>query len=189
MSGVFVAVVGPSGAGKDSVMAHARALVGEHGFVFPRRMITRQPGAGEGHLSVSEAEFERLEATAGFALSWRAHGLSYGVPIAAAEVVQAGGIAVVNVSRGVLPGLAERFPQTAVVRVTVPEDVRRARIARRGRESSADIDARMNRADPAPDSPVDIEIVNDCALEDAGRALADFLLSVRENAGAVSPRT
>jgi len=189
MSGVFVAVVGPSGAGKDSVMAHARGLVGDRGFVFPRRIITRQPGEGEGHLPVSEQEFDRIAATGGFALSWRAHGLSYGVPIAVADAVRDGSIAVVNVSRSVLPGLEHRFARTAVVRITVPEDVRRARIARRGREGSADIDARMNRADPAPDSPVDIEIVNDRALDEAGRALAKFLRSVREPVEAISPRT
>lgn len=33
----------------------------------------------------------------------------------------------------------------------------------------------MNRQDPAPDCAVDLEIVNDRAIEDAGRALADFL--------------
>lgn len=186
MSGVFVAVVGPSGAGKDSVIESARGLVGTRGFVFPRRMITRPPARGEDHLPVSDAEFARIRAAGGFALSWRAHGLWYGIPVDVSDAVLGGDVAVVNVSRGVLAGLGQRFARTAVVRVTVPEDVRRERIARRGRETAADMDARVNRVDPAPDAPVDVEIVNDRALEESGGALADFLSGVRAGCSLVS---
>lgn len=177
MSGVFVAVVGPSGAGKDSVIDSARGMVGGD-FVFPRRTITRPAGHGEDHDPVGEAEFARIERAGGFCLSWRAHGLAYGVPVAVADAVRRESIAVVNVSRGVVPELEERFECAAVVRVTVPEDVRRARIAGRGRETTAAIDARMNRSDPAPDCPVDLEIVNDRSLAEAGAALAAFLAGI-----------
>jgi ribose 1,5-bisphosphokinase len=67
-----VLVVGPSGAGKDTVLAYARQhLAGYEHVVFPRRVITRPPGPGEDYESVTEAEF----ATRRFALSWAAHGL------------------------------------------------------------------------------------------------------------------
>lgn len=177
MTGVLVAVVGPSGAGKDAVIGAARDVLGGR-FRFPRRTITRPAGLGEDHDPVDDAEFERIERTGGFCLSWRAHGLAYGVPTAVADAVREGAIAVVNVSRSVLPSLVECFGCAAVVRITVPEDVRRARIAGRGRETAAAIDARMNRADPAPDSPVDLEIVNDRSLEEAGAALAAFLTGI-----------
>lgn len=177
MSGAFVAVVGASGVGKDSVIASARTvLTGPGGgFVFPRRLITRPVGPGEDHVPVSEAEFARIDREGGFALSWRAHGLSYGVPADVVDSVRAGDVVVANVSRGVLRGLPERFECSAIVRISVPEELRRARIAGRGRESDADIRARMSRPDPDPNSSVDLEIVNDCAIEDAGRAFADFL--------------
>ncbi|GGD87485.1 phosphonate metabolism protein/1,5-bisphosphokinase (PRPP-forming) PhnN [Microbacterium murale] len=178
MSGAFVAVVGASGSGKDSVIGAARELLSGHdgSFVFPRRLITRPVGAGEDHMLVSEADFTRIEHEGGFALSWRAHGLAYGLPAAVVDAVRAGDVVVANVSRGVLDRLTDRFEHSAVVRVCVPEEQRRARLARRGREADAEIAARMNREDPAPNCAVDLEIVNDGPIEDAGRAFADFLL-------------
>ncbi|MGO1508423.1 MAG: phosphonate metabolism protein/1,5-bisphosphokinase (PRPP-forming) PhnN [Microbacteriaceae bacterium] len=178
MIGAFVAVVGPSGAGKDSVIGSARALVSGSGFLFPRRTITRPAGAGEDHEPIGEAEFARIEQAGGFCLSWRAHGLAYGVPTAVADAVRDGDIAVVNVSRGVLPVLDDHFECAAAVRVTVSDVERRARLAARGRETTAAADARMNRADPAPGSPVDLEIVNDRSIEQAGAALAAFLTGI-----------
>lgn len=179
MSGAFVAVVGASGVGKDSVIGSARAALAEHGgFVFPRRIVTRPAGPGEDHVSVDDADFARLERDGGFALSWRAHGLSYGVPAAVLDAVRAGEVVIANVSRGVLDRLPECFGRSAVVRVRVPEEQRRARLARRGREADAEIAARMNREDPAPNSTVDLEIVNDGAIEDAGRTFAEFLRSI-----------
>ena len=59
VQGHLVLVVGPSGAGKDSVIAGARAaLKGDAGVVFPRRFVTRlsNPDA-EDHVSMSEMEF------------------------------------------------------------------------------------------------------------------------------------
>lgn len=180
MSGAFIAVVGASGVGKDSVIGSARLVLADQGddFVFPRRFITRPVGPGEDHVPVSDAEFTRVEREGGFALSWRAHGLAYGVPIEVVDAVRSGEVVVVNVSRGALCGLSERFERSAVVRVSVPEELRRARIAERGREADAEIRARMTRPDPAPNSAIDFEIVNDCALEDAGRAFADFLRTI-----------
>lgn len=181
MSGAFVAVVGASGAGKDSVIGSARAALEDRRFVFPRRVITRPAGQGEDHEPVSEAEFAALEAEGGFVLSWRAHGLGYGVPIAVAGAVRDGGVAVVNISRSVLGELERHFERSAVVRISVPEELRRARIAGRGREADADIHERMSRADPAPDSAVDLEIINDRALEAAGQAFAGFLHTLARN--------
>lgn len=177
MSGAFVAVVGASGVGKDSVISSARAALAELGgsFAFPRRVITRPVGPGEDHLPADDADFARIEAQGGFALSWRAHGLSYGVPAAVADSVRSGDVVVVNVSRAVMGGLAARFERSAVVRISVSEELRRARIAGRGREVDAEIQARMNRADPAPDCTVDLEILNDGAIETSGRTLAGFL--------------
>jgi len=46
-NGAFVAVVGPSGAGKDTLIAHARdALAGEPQVEFVRRVITRRSTSG-----------------------------------------------------------------------------------------------------------------------------------------------
>jgi ribose 1,5-bisphosphokinase len=179
VSGGFVAVVGPSGSGKDSVIECARtALEGHGGVVFPRRRITRPAGAGEDHDPVSKGEFEAAECRGEFALTWQAHGLAYGIPANVFDVVEAGGVVVANVSRGVLAHLPGLFAKVWVVRVTVSEDVRRARIVARGRENEAGAAARVARANPAPEHSADLEIVNDGTLEEAGAALTRFLARV-----------
>lgn len=179
MSGAFVAVVGPSGSGKDSIIEHTRAAVaGRGGVDFPRRRITRPAGAGEDHHPVSQGEFDTAERLGEFALTWRAHGLAYGIPAHVFDVVEAGGVVVANVSRGVLQQLPSLFTDVRVVRVTVPDGVRLARIVARGREDATAAAARVARRDPAPEHPVDLEIVNDGTLEEAGTHLLAFLTRV-----------
>ena len=75
--GLFVLVVGPSGAGKDTLLDGARAHAAcAQRFHFARRVITRPAGApGEDHDSQSEADFAQREAQGGFLITWRAHGL------------------------------------------------------------------------------------------------------------------
>ncbi|MGL3150453.1 phosphonate metabolism protein/1,5-bisphosphokinase (PRPP-forming) PhnN [Microbacterium sp. A82] len=176
MTGVFVAVVGPSGAGKDAVIDCARDhFAGEGAVIFPQRVITRPAGEGEDHAPVSADEFAALERAGAFVLRWEAHGLRYGIPASVSQAVHAGATAVVNISRTALAELTAKFPHVRAVRVTVPDEVRRARILARGRENSAEALARLNRADPAPGERVDLEIVNDGPLMDAGAALIAFL--------------
>lgn len=188
MTGAFVAVIGPSGSGKDSIIGCARsALAGSGGIRFPKRRITRPVGAGEDHEPVGEREFEIAERRGEFAVSWRAHGLAYGIPRSALEAIDAGGVVVANVSRGVLKVLPTLFTTVRVVRVTVSDDVRLARIVARGREDENAAAARVARLDPAPEHPVDLEIVNDGALEEACAALVTFLSRMRRSAREAAP--
>lgn len=185
MSGAFIAVVGPSGSGKDSILENTRtALEGRGGIVFPQRHITRPPGAGEDHKPVSEEQFHLANRRGEFALTWHAHGLAYGIPADVFDVVEAGDLVVANVSRGVLEQLPGLFTNVHVARVTVSEEVRHARILARGREDRVAAVSRVARPDPAPEHPVDLEIVNDGTLEDASGALVDFLTHVRDAARA-----
>jgi len=56
--GRLVAVAGPSGAGKDTLLRFARNLLGgDPNIVFPRRVVTREPSAEEDHDALSEAGF------------------------------------------------------------------------------------------------------------------------------------
>ena len=88
---MLVLVVGPSGAGKDTLLAAARrALSDDPRFHFVRRVITRAAEAGgEAHEAVTEAEFAARD----FALLWQAHGLRYGIPV---DAVEGRAIAVAN---------------------------------------------------------------------------------------------
>ncbi|MCL2514940.1 MAG: phosphonate metabolism protein/1,5-bisphosphokinase (PRPP-forming) PhnN [Microbacteriaceae bacterium] len=179
--GAFVAVVGASGVGKDALMSYARERLAD-GAYFPRRAITRLAGAGEDFDPLTEDGFAAAVAAGAFALSWRAHGLGYGIPVATDEHVRAGRVVVVNVSRAVLEELGDRYERLVVVRITVSDEVRAARLHARRREDAADIAQRLTRADPAPDFPVDAEIRNDGTLAEGGDQLLSAIASALQSA-------
>lgn len=175
--GQAFAVVGPSGAGKDTLIEAARAAMPDICVI--RRVITR-PAAlgGEDFEGVSEAEFEARRAAGEFALDWQAHGLRYGLPRSAAQAQATGRDVLFNASRAVLTLAARRFAPLVVILVTAPVPVLADRLAARGRESRDDIAARLERAGFAlPDGlpgDVPVRIVhNDSTLnEGAARFLA-----------------
>jgi ribose 1,5-bisphosphokinase len=168
--GAFVAVVGASGVGKDALLTYARGHSGALAW-FPRRAITRPPGAGEDHDPVTEERFAEARDRGAFALYWHAHGLWYGIPASADAEVRAGRVVVANVSRGVIGELEARYRRLVVVRVTVPEEVRARRLRARNRETGPGITQRLDRPDPAPDHRVDALIENDGSLAEGGARL------------------
>jgi phosphonate metabolism protein PhnN/1,5-bisphosphokinase (PRPP-forming) len=160
---VLVGVVGPSGAGKDTLMAGARAaLSGDARFRFVRRCITRPVEAGgEDHDAMEVAAFEARRDAGGFALCWEAHGLLYGIPRDIAADIADARVVVANLSRGVLAAAAARFP-LRVLNITAPIAVLAARLGARGRESAADIAARLAREAPLP-AGLDVETIGNDA--------------------------
>ena len=169
--GVLIAVVGPSGVGKDSViraMVAARPALG-----WVRRAVTRPPDASEPFESVTEAEFARRVRTGLFCLHWRAHGLGYGLPHAALDEVRAGRTRIVNLSRGVLARTDAIFPRLRVLSITARPDTLLRRLAGRGRETDREIATRLARRVPLPAGLDVVEIANDGALSaTAAAALA-----------------
>lgn len=147
--GLFVAVVGPSGAGKDTMLDFARAAFAEDpNVIFAQRFITRPADAGgEHHTAVTGEEFDGAVSAGKIALWWEAHGLKYGIPAEMKQAVAEGKCVVANLSRAALDDAAEVFGQLHVLHVTAPADVIAARLAGRGRESASDIVARRKRAD------------------------------------------
>ena len=165
---MLVYVVGPSGAGKDTLMNGARArLAGDDTFVFVRRHITRPADAGgEDHIEIGAAEFDANAREGAYILSWQAHGLSYGIPKEIAGAVAAGKIAVVNGSRACIDMARERFSRIRIVHVTAPEAVLRRRLEARGRETMADVQARLGRAQAVEsDAPDTVTLQNDSDIE------------------------
>ena len=163
------AVVGPSGAGKDTLLALALARRPDLRPV--RRVITRPAEAGgEEFEGVDAAEFARRRDAGEFALHWRAQGLCYGLPAAA---FAAGGTPVFNGSRGMLRAAAAAFPGLRVIHVTAPADVLARRLTARGRESGEEIRRRLDRAVLPLPPGLDVAVVeNGGGLEPA---LAAFL--------------
>jgi ribose 1,5-bisphosphokinase len=155
---MLLLVVGPSGAGKDSLLAAAREVFRDEARIsFVRRVITRPPDPGaEDHEPATEAEFAARD----FALSWSAHGLRYGIP---AEVIDAAPVVVANASRGVIAEAASRYP-VRVIEVTAPADILAARLATRGRESAADVANRLSRVVTIPAGVTVTTVMNDGSL-------------------------
>ena len=171
---MLIAIVGPSGAGKDTLMAGARAAIAQDArFRFVRRAITRPAEAGsEDHEALSEADFAARRAAGGFALSWGAHGLRYGIPHDIEEDIAARRVVIANLSRAVLPEASALY-RLRVLNITAPMEVLAARLAERGRETAADIAARLAREVALPDG-LDVEcVMNDADVaEGVARVLA-----------------
>lgn len=170
MSGQLVLVVGPSGAGKDSVLSGAKArFLGNRSVVFPRRFVTRLTNsATEDHVSLTDMEFAIAVADGSFALWWRAHGNFYGIGRSIEGDIAAGAIVAVNCSREAIGEAVERFGKVTVVEITAPEEVLVARIVSRGRETAEQAIRRVSRQ--VPDYPAGTErvrIVNDGPLDHA----------------------
>jgi ribose 1,5-bisphosphokinase len=176
MSGVFVCVVGPSGAGKDTLIRYAETRLGQRDDVlFVRRLVTRAPGDFEDHDSLNEAEFADGLAGKRFALAWRAHGHGYAVPLSALTAVRNGAIAVCNLSRGAVAEAERVFGSVVAVLVTAPAEVIATRLAARGRESFATIEARLKREAEQSDFSPAHGIVNDGPVAAAGAALVAII--------------
>jgi ribose 1,5-bisphosphokinase len=180
MSIVLVCVVGPSGAGKDTLIRYAETQLSHRDDVlFVRRLVTRASGDFEDHDSLSEAEFADGLAGRRFALAWRAHGHGYAVPLSTLTAIRHGAIAVCNLSRGSVAEAERVFGNVVAVLVTAPAEVIARRLAARGRESSSTIAARRKREAEIGDfSPAHV-IVNDGPVGAGGAILVDIIERLR----------
>ncbi|HEV7319876.1 MAG TPA: phosphonate metabolism protein/1,5-bisphosphokinase (PRPP-forming) PhnN [Ensifer sp.] len=184
-AGALVVVVGPSGAGKDSVMGFAaRHFADCHDVHFVRRVITRPSDAGsEVHESVSEDEFVGMQKDGAFAVFWDAHGLKYGIPSVVLDNVRSGMTAIVNGSRGALPAFREAFGDIAVVVVTAEAPVLAKRLAERGRESEEQVLRRLSRQAPDVTSGPGVSIIdNSGRLDIAGNRFVEVVERLRMKA-------
>jgi len=173
--GRLIAVVGPSGVGKDSVM---QALADTMpGLVLVRRTITRPAQAGgEMHEEATEDAFLRLAAQGAFALSWAAHGHRYGIRRSALRPLDEGRDCLVNLSRAVLAEAAALSPYLAILSLTARPETLAARLTARGREQPDAIRDRLaRRGGDWPEGVPVVRIANDgdlaATVAEARRAL------------------
>lgn len=178
MSSRLIYVVGPSGSGKDSLMAYARtSLAGQALVQFAHRYITRPAHAGgENHIALTQAEFNARVQAGLFAMHWCSHGNGYGIGTEINLWLSKGITVVVNGSREYLPMAVQKYPELLPVTIEVDHDVLRARLASRGRESEADIEARLNRNRIVQLShPHSVILHNNGTVEEAGKALMNLI--------------
>ena len=178
--GILFTVVGPSGAGKDSIINHARrTFKDDPSILFVRRLITRPAdGATEDHSGTSETEFLRLQASGALCVSWQAHGLRYGLPAPALDHVNQGGVAIANGSRKALGAIFDVFPAVQVVEIRASVETISKRLKQRGREDEATIAGRLARSiDAYPGSQEAVIIDNNEELAVAGNAFVSLVRS------------
>lgn len=177
--GRLIYVIGPSGAGKDSLLAWVRERLPPGAPVrFASRTITRPAGAeGEAHLAASRTQFEATRAAGGFALHWRAHGLNYGIGREIDDWLCEGACVIVNGSREHLAAARAKYPQLESVYVAAAEPELHRRIAARGRERPAQATDRLlrNRRLASAARTATLVLANDGPIEVAGQRLAEFI--------------
>lgn len=174
----LVYVMGPSGAGKDTVLRLARqALLRGEKIAFAHRYITREADPRhENYIALSPDEFETRRIGGVLAFDWQAYGFRYGVGMEIETWRQAGFVVVVSGSR-------EHFctwnrPQGSVqpVLVSVPKALLAQRLAGRGREDASARAVRLRRAEEfALADPAIVEIDNSGPPERAAAVLLDLL--------------
>ncbi|CAM2824969.1 ribose 1,5-bisphosphokinase [Vibrio mytili] len=140
-------VIGPSGAGKDTLLDAIRSAYPQD-IIVAHRYITRPFGAGgENHVAVSESEYLSRQQKGLFAMSWQAHGLYYGIGVEVNTWLDKGFSVLLNGSRAELAQAQRCFGESLVpVVVNVRLEVLRARLQQRGRESAQEIERRLRRA-------------------------------------------
>ena len=171
--GRLVLVVGPSGAGKDTLIGIAKSLcAGNVRTKFPRRVVTRPSSTFEDNLAMTPVEFDAAAGQGAFALTWRAHDHAYGVPREIDDEIRAGKTVVVNVSRTIIAEARQRYRNVTVVLITAPAEVLAQRVATRKRLSDTSVAERLLRAALPETGEPDIVISNVGSADKHGRELA-----------------
>jgi ribose 1,5-bisphosphokinase len=174
MSHRLIYIIGPSGAGKDSVLhALRQTWPGAANAHWARRTITRPTQTdGEQHEAVDVASFDQLRAQGTFGLHWEANTLRYGVRATELAPLDHGRCVFVNGSRGHLPDLLARWPEATVVHISASPEVLARRLTARARETAQAITARLRREVSMTLPANHIAIQNDGPLHEAANALA-----------------
>ncbi len=178
--GRLVAVVGPSGVGKDTLIA---ALAGARPDIrVAQRIITRSAAAGgEDHIAVSDPLFDAQLAMGRYAFHWGAHGLRYAIPASITADLAQGRMVVFNGSRKALGAIRRDYPDLCVLMITAPPEVLAARLRARGRETAREIAARLKRAELDVPDGAEV-IVNDGPVDKALAQMLKALNRPRESA-------
>ena len=170
--GRLILVVGPSGAGKDTLLGLARAACADDSsIVFPRRVVTREASSFEDNEQMSLDAFQQARSQGDFAVHWEAHGHCYALSRAIDDDIRARRTVVANVSRTVIEALRRAYADVVVILITAPAEVLAERLAARARSSDGRLADRLGRAvDDAATAP-DVVITNVGSVEQHAREL------------------
>jgi ribose 1,5-bisphosphokinase len=170
--GRLVLVVGPSGAGKDTLLGLAKAACADDAdIIFPRRAITRAATASEDNEQLSPGAFREAVEREAFAVNWEAHGHCYALRSAIDDDIRAGRTVIANVSRTVIGALRRAYLDVMVIAITAPPEILAKRLASRGRGSDGQIEQRLGRTVDDASATPDVTIVNMSSAEYHARQL------------------
>jgi ribose 1,5-bisphosphokinase len=174
--GRLILVVGPSGAGKDTLIGWAAAACTNDGnIVFPRRVVTREASASEDNEQVSLDAFRRARSKGEFAVQWEAHGHCYALPRAINDDIRGGRTVVANVSRTVVDAVRRAYAAVMVVSITAPPDILAERLAARARSTDGQLADRLRRAVDDAVAVPDVTITNVGRVEDRAREFVQVI--------------
>jgi ribose 1,5-bisphosphokinase len=182
----LIYIIGPSGAGKDSLLNSLRQEMADMvamtdpatspPLYFAKRTITRSHDqSNEDHEAVDTSSFESLVSSNAFAMHWFANGLHYGIRHQELAPMSEGTWVMVNGSRAYLEEAKRRFPGLTVLYITAPIEVLRARLLSRGRENEQAIEARLSRSQDVALGPQDLSVSNGGSLADSVATLKNLL--------------
>lgn len=178
----LIYVMGPSGAGKDSVLGWLREqLLPALPVHWAQRTITRPALAGgEAHEEIDTASFISLRDQGKFAMAWQANGLHYGVRHTELKALQQGHWVLVNGSRGHLHHAQQSHPGLQVVHITADSATLMQRLTARQRETPDQIRQRIERAGAFAVPHGAIQILNNGTLDQAGHELLMALKNLKD---------
>lgn len=187
-SGRLIYLIGPSGAGKDTLLSTvARRLGHRDDLRFPRRVITRPHDAVGGDPDelyewAEDTHFRTRESRGEFLVTWRSHGLAYGLPVSIRADLANQRDVVVNGSRGALEQARAAVARIQPVYIWADAGTLAERLRHRGREDEASIERRIARgsAYAIPDDAAVID--NSGHLDEAIGALCRIVLHRPSNA-------
>jgi ribose 1,5-bisphosphokinase len=177
--GRLILVVGPSGAGKDTLIGLARAAcANDRSVVFVCRVVTREASSFEDNEQISPDAFRQARIRGDFAVHWEAHGHGYGLTRAIDDELRSGRTVVANVSRTVIDAVRRSYANVTVVSITAPPEILEQRLAARARNSDGQIEDRLNRAVADPVVVPDLTIVNVGDAQDHARELTRIIRGI-----------
>ncbi|TBR42527.1 ribose 1,5-bisphosphokinase [Marinomonas agarivorans] len=191
ITGRLVYLIGASGSGKDALLSLLRQqLTPSSGIIIAHRYIVRDWQSGnENHVELSAAEYQLRKQHGLFALHWQANATEYAIGNEIHDWLAHGFIVIMNGSRQHLPTAITHYKEVlAPVLIQVDDNILQQRLLRRGRESSQEISARLERSKREFASPSMQQILANCyqisnnySLADTVQTLQKYLQTLRLN--------
>ena len=179
MNGQIIYVMGPSGAGKDSLMKWVlQNKSSSMNFYWAKRIVTRNRPKGEGTDEyVSLESFEKLLSNQILAMHWSAYDIHYGISKSELLCIEPNTMVFINGSRAYLSRAIELYPKLCAIHITASTNTLEQRLNQRERESKDKILERLSRPQltrPEVDVPW-LEVLNEDNVEDGGAKILSFL--------------